>query len=148
MIELMGEAGGIGLAATQVGLAWRLFVAHVPPGDDRSAEDDPASATEHPLVCINPVLSEPSAELETHEEGCLSLPDINGDVIRPARITISATDLTGRAFSLRAQGLLARCWQHELDHLEGVLIIDRMTQISRMKNRAAVRDLERTAQHA
>jgi peptide deformylase len=149
MIELMFEADGIGLAAPQVGLPWRLFVCHVPPTGEgerdeiRSAESDPPSATPSPRVYINPVLSSPSQDLVSYEEGCLSLPDIRGDVLRPREITVTAVDLEGRAFSHRAGGLLARCLQHEYDHLDGVLIIDRMSQLSRLKNRSAVRKLER-----
>ncbi len=145
MIELMYEAEGIGLAAPQVGVPWRLFVAHVPPSEGRSPESDPPTATVEPVIYINPVLSDPKGELVTYEEGCLSLPDILGDVLRPEHITITATDLDGKRFTRTAAGLLARCWQHEFDHLEGVLIIDRMTQMSRLKNRTAVKRLEKSA---
>ena len=79
------------------------------------------------------------------DEGCLSLPDIRGRVLRPELITITATDLDGRQFTQRGGGLLARCWQHEFDHLEGVLIIDKFSQSSRLKNRAKIRDLEHEA---
>jgi peptide deformylase len=81
---------------------------------------------------------------EPYEEGCLSLPDIRGDVLRPPTVTITAYDLQGRQFTTQATGLLARCWQHEVDHLDGVLILDRMTQMSRLRNRSAIRDLERS----
>lgn len=145
MIELMFEAEGIGLAAPQVGLPWRLFVVHVPPTEDRSAESTPVSATASPIVFIDPVLSDPQGTLEPYEEGCLSLPEITGDVFRPPTITITATDPEGRRFTRTASGLLARCLQHEFDHIEGVLILDRMTQMSRLKNRAAVKRLEKEA---
>jgi peptide deformylase len=143
MIELMREAEGIGLAAPQVGLPWRLFVTHVPPAEDRSPESNPVTATASPRIYINPVLSSPVGPPDPFDEGCLSLPDITGDVLRPPVITITAQDLEGREFSQTGAGLLARCWQHELDHLDGVLIIDRMTQMSRLKNRSALRDLEK-----
>ena len=145
MIELMDEAKGVGLAAPQVGLSWRMFVAHVPPTDGRSLSDSPMTATREPTVYINPVLAEPSRDVDTYEEGCLSLPDIHGDVLRPVDITITALDLDGKKFTQRAHGLLARCWQHEMDHLDGVLILDRMSQSSRLKVRARVRELERDA---
>ena len=152
MIELMHKAEGIGLAANQVGLAWRLFVVDLPPSDDpedgRSLADTPASATDGPRVYINPVFSDPRRDLVAEEEGCLSLPEIRGEVRRPSQITISALGLDGKPFTLRAQGLLARCWQHEMDHLDGVLILDRMTQTSRAKNKNAVRTLEQRAGHA
>jgi peptide deformylase len=146
MIDLMFEAEGIGLAAPQVGLSWRLFVVHVPPSEDgdRWPDSDPPTATAQPTVYINPVLSAPRGPLERSEEGCLSLPEITGDVFRPAVITISALNEEGQPFSHAAGGLLARCLQHEFDHLEGVLILDRMTQISRLKSRSAVRRLERS----
>ena len=143
LIELMHEAEGIGLAAPQVAAPWRLFVCHVPPGEDRPVGADPPQSTEAPLVCINPELTEFSDELEVYDEGCLSLPDITGDVRRPRLVTLTATGLDGARFTLRADGLLARCIQHEYDHLDGVLIIDKMQTLSRMKNRRAVRDLER-----
>lgn len=161
MIELMYEARGIGLAAPQVGLPWRLFVVHVPQSEDEdesgsSAKNSggvpngkgtpggavPESFTDGPRVYINPVLLHPSGAAEPHEEGCLSLPDIRGDVLRPPHITITATDLKGHSATQAGTGLLARCWQHEMDHLDGVLIIDRFTQMSRMKNRVALRELE------
>jgi peptide deformylase len=145
MIELMKQADGVGLAAPQVGLSWRLFVAHVPANDQRSPTADPPTATAVPQVYVNPVLSSPTGPPEPYVEGCLSLPDIAGEVLRPPIITISATDLEGRTFSQRAGGLLARCWQHEVDHLDGVLIIHRMTQMDRLKNRAAIRELEKAA---
>jgi peptide deformylase len=143
MIELMREAEGIGLAAPQVGLPWRLFVAEVPPGEDRSADADPVSATLGPLVFINPALRAFEGAPEPFDEGCLSLPEITGQVLRPPQVTVEATDVEGRPFEMCVGGLLSRCVQHEHDHLDGVLIIDKMTQMSRMKNRAAVRDLER-----
>jgi peptide deformylase len=145
MIELMFQAEGIGLAAPQVGLPWRMFVVHVPPNEERSPETDPAGATASPLVLIDPVLSDPNGAPEPYEEGCLSLPEITGEVLRPPTITVTATDLEGRRFTRRAMGLLARCLQHEFDHLEGVLILDRMSQISRLKNRSAVKRLEKEA---
>lgn len=145
MIELMFEAEGIGLAAPQVGLSWRMFVAHVPESDKRSASNSPPDATREPQVYINPVLSHPVGAPEPLNEGCLSLPEVLGEVLRPPTITITATGLDGRTFTHTATGLLARCWQHETDHLDGVLIIDKMTQVSRLRNRSAVRDLERAA---
>lgn len=148
MIELMRQADGIGLAAPQVGLSWRMFVADVPPSDDRSTEDDPPTAMDAPRVYINPSLSDYSRDLVPYEEGCLSLPSIVGEVRRPSEVTITATDLEGRTFSERGADLLARCWQHENDHLDGVLIIARMTMRARMKNRGAVKDLERGAKIA
>lgn len=130
MIELMHEARGVGLAAPQVGLSWRMFVANPSgePGDNR--------------VFINPVLRDPSRETEAREEGCLSLPGVNGEITRPTAITIDALDENGRPFSLTSDALPARVWQHETDHLDGVMIIDRMPAIDRVANKRALRDLE------
>lgn len=151
MLKLMVKAEGIGLAAPQVGLPWRLFVVNVPPPSPDDTDFDPGAyqglpiATIGPKVYINPTLSDAEGELEGYEEGCLSLPDIRGTVFRPPIITISALDENGKPFTERAGGLLARCWQHEFDHLDGVLILDKMTQMSRLKNRRAVRELEKEA---
>ncbi|MDX2114832.1 MAG: peptide deformylase [Planctomycetota bacterium] len=146
MIELMNEAEGIGLAAPQVGLSWRLFVVDVPhsdkPEDGHSLTSEPISATRGPEVYIDPAFSDPERDLVPFEEGCLSLPEIRGEVRRPSRITVTATNLEGQRVSVRGGGLLARCWQHEMDHLDGTLILDRMMQIDRMKNRQAIKELE------
>ncbi len=142
MLRLMREAEGIGLAAPQVGLPWRMFVVDVPPSDTRSAEGALPAATRGPVVYINPVLSNPTGAVIPAEEGCLSLPDIRGDVLRPPTITITALDEQGRQFTQTATGLLARCWQHENDHLDGVLIIDKMSPMHRRRNRAVLEALE------
>ncbi|MDX2132615.1 MAG: peptide deformylase [Planctomycetota bacterium] len=142
MIELMHEHEGIGLAAPQVGLPWRLFVTFVPPTADRPADASPLLADQAARVYVNPVLSDPEGPLEPFDEGCLSLPEIHGAVLRPRSVTISALDEHGTPITRRASGLLARCWQHEMDHLNGVLIIDRMPPIHRLKNRSALKDLE------
>jgi len=130
MIELMHEARGIGLAAPQVGLPWRMFVANPSntPDDDR--------------VFINPTLTEPSRETAEMEEGCLSLPEINARVRRPSAITITATDLDGNTFSLTSDAMPARVWQHEYDHLDGILILDKMNRMDKLANRRAIKDLE------
>ncbi len=148
MIDLMREARGIGLAAPQVGLSWRMFVAEVFPDDEDEPEGDGTDGdrlrwTDGPVVYINPVISEPHGPVEGGEEGCLSLPEIAGRIMRPPRVTMTATDLEGRRFTQRGAGLLARCWQHEVDHLDGVLILDRMDQMSRLKMRSTVRALEK-----
>ena len=135
MLELMREAKGVGLAAPQVGLSWRLFVTN------SGAEGEPDRAY------VNPVLRNPSDELESREEGCLSLPEVYGDVIRPTAITIEALDPEGNRFELRDEDLLARVWQHEHDHLDGRLILSRFGQMAKLANRRAIRDLERQAEN-
>ncbi len=131
MIELMHQAPGVGLAAPQVGLSWRMFVANA-TGDPK---DD--------LVFINPVLSSPSRQTHEREEGCLSLPEITGVIRRPMAITITALDLEGQEFVLTSAELPARIWQHETDHLDGVLIVDRMSPMDRLANEKKWRELER-----
>ncbi len=130
MIELMHEAEGVGLAAPQVGLAWRLFVCR------GAEEDDPED------VFVNPELELERSELEAHEEGCLSLPGIRADIRRPMAAKLTATDLRGQPVTRRAEGFMARVWQHEFDHLNGVLIIDRMTPLDRIATRRALKALE------
>lgn len=133
MLDLMRDARGVGLAAPQVGLSWRLFVAN-------SGEED-----EPDRVYVNPVLRDPEGGLEAHEEGCLSLPGVLGDVWRPPVITVEATDLEGNHFSLRNGELLARVWQHETDHLDGRLIIHRFGQMAKLANRRVLKELERAS---
>lgn len=130
MIELMHQAPGIGLAAPQVGLPWRMFVANPTgePDDDR--------------VYINPKLSGAAGSNAARDEGCLSLPGITVEVTRPSAITIRAINQDGQAFEESADDLLARIWQHEYDHLDGILIIDKMSPMDRMANKRAIRDLE------
>lgn len=146
MVEVMLEERGVGLAAPQVGLSWRVFVIHVPEEEGRSATADPATATLAPRVYINPEVTAGPEPLGTEEEGCLSLPDIRGEVSRSPRVRVSALDVHGRRFEHEAAGLLARCIQHEFDHLNGVLIIDRFSQMSRLKNRRALKELARGAE--
>lgn len=138
MLELMHQAPGVGLAAPQVGLPWRMFVAN-------AGELDPVDR-----VFLNPRmdLSAPDggrSPLETMEEGCLSLPGIQVNVRRPVFAAIHATGLDGHPFSLAAEGFVARVWQHEFDHLESKLIIDRMGPRDRLVNRRALRDMEAAA---
>ena len=133
MIELMYEADGVGLAAPQVGLPWRMFVT-------RAREDDNVDR-----VFVNPVLTFHDKTLTDLEEGCLSLPGINADIRRPKGVTIEALDEQGTAFSLKDDDFGARVWQHEFDHLEGVLILDRQTVRDRLANRKAVKNLEARA---
>ena len=131
MFELMHEAEGAGLAAPQVGLSWRMFVTRA---------DD-----EHPdRIFVNPGTPRLDGELELRAEGCLSLPSLTVDVRRPVSATVTSLDLDGRSMTLTATGLMARIWQHEHDHLNGVLIIDKMTPIDRIANRKLLKELEAT----
>lgn len=118
MYETMYEAKGIGLAAPQVGVDARLFITDV----------DGAR-----FVMINPELVSVAGSLEAGEEGCLSIPDVMGDVKRPSRVTMTGTDLRGEVQTIEAAGLLARCLQHELDHLNGRLFIDHLSFLKRRR---------------
>ena len=129
MFELMHEAEGAGLAAPQVGLAWRMFVS-------RADENHPER------VFVNPSTPVLNGDLELRPEGCLSLPGLTVDVRRPAQTTIACLGLDGQSLTLTATGLMARIWQHEHDHLNGVLIIDKMTPIDRIANRKLLKELE------
>ncbi len=131
MLELTREAGGIGLAAPQVGLPWRMFVTI---GDEARPD----------RTYINPRLQLEGA-LVVREEGCLSLPGIHADIRRPEVAIVTALDLDGREFRLEDSDLLGRVWQHEHDHLDGVLIIDRMSPMDRIATRRRLRELAASA---
>ncbi len=145
MVELMREAEGIGLAAPQVGLSWRLFVAHVPIHEDDPVDAEIPCSSEEYQVFLNPKILEFSKDMEPFEEGCLSLPDLVGEVRRPTTVTMQAMDLDGNTVELQATGLMARCWQHEIDHLDGIMILDKMTHMSRLKNRALIKSYKNAA---
>jgi peptide deformylase len=117
MFETMYSSKGIGLAANQVDIPLRLFVVNL--------EAQPGQGEE--LVFINPVISKPKGTAEA-EEGCLSLPGIYANVVRPKQVTINAYSIDGQEITREVTGLLARCVQHELDHLDGVLFTDRLSQ--------------------
>jgi len=116
MFDTMYVAKGIGLAAPQVGRTERLAVVDV---------------HDHPLVIVNPEIIEADSKTGKAEEGCLSIPDIYGDVERPVRVRVRALDLEGKPFEVEADELLARCLQHEIDHLHGKLFIDYLSVLKR-----------------
>jgi peptide deformylase len=112
MITTMHAAPGVGLAAPQVGVQKRLFVYEIPGGDG-------------PGVLVNPVIAERRGEW-TFEEGCLSVPDLSWPIVRPKEVHLTGYDLDGNEVSIEADELLARLFQHELDHLDGVLLLERL----------------------
>jgi peptide deformylase len=120
MIETLKDASGMGLAANQVGEAIRLIVI------DRSL----FKADDSPLVLINPEIVSVKGE-QTQEEGCLSFPGTFADVIRPMKMTIRAVDLDEKLLVIEAEGLLSRVLAHEIDHLNGILFVDRLSSIKR-----------------
>jgi peptide deformylase len=126
MASLMQDANGVGLAANQVGVLRRVFVFR--PGDD-----------DEPVAAINPRVVEPSEELAADDEGCLSLQRVLVPVERRAAVTLEAQDVDGRPLRLELAGLPARVVQHELDHLDGVLIVDRTTPDARREAMATLR---------
>jgi peptide deformylase len=135
MFETMYAAPGIGLAAVQVGVPRQMLVLDV-------ADDD---ETPRPITMINPKILETSDTLRTHEEGCLSIPDFKLDVSRPDWVRVSYLDLEGKSQELRTDGLLATAVQHEIDHLNGKLIID---FLSRLKRDIVIRRFKKQARDA
>jgi peptide deformylase len=127
MGDLMNDALGIGLAATQLGVMHRVLVYRVDP-------DAPVAAV------VNPVLEWSSRDEEALEEGCLSLPNVLVDVDRPIHVRVRAQDETGEAILIEASGLEARVLQHEMDHLDGVLILDRTSRDQRKQAMRTLRD--------
>lgn len=129
MLELMREQRGVGLAAPQIGVSQRVFVMNHTgnPEDDR--------------VYVNPELFD-LAGTESAEEGCLSLPNINAMIDRAVSARIVAKDLHGKAIDQTDTGYVVRIWQHEFDHLNGILITDRMGEVARMMHRKTLRELE------
>ncbi|MBW3569504.1 MAG: peptide deformylase [Gemmatimonadetes bacterium] len=129
MFETMYDAHGIGLAAPQIGRSERLIVVDVKDGDSA------------PMALLNPVVVEFGEGKDRVEEGCLSIPGVVATVERPASCVVEATDTAGNAVRLEAQGMLSRCLQHEIDHLDGVLFIDRISPIKRKMVLARYRKL-------
>ena len=127
MGELMHDALGIGLAATQLGVLHRVLVY-------QAYADDPLT------VLVNPVLEWSSPETEVGEEGCLSLPGVHVEVERPAGVRVRAHDAAGAELLVEAEGLEARVIQHEIDHLDGVLILDRVSREQRKQAMRAMRE--------
>lgn len=121
MLETMYDAPGIGLAAIQVGVPRRMLVI------DISKEDE----DKKPVVFINPEILTVSDERSTYEEGCLSIPDYYAEVERPASLTLKYVGRDGKQQTIEADGLLATCLQHEIDHLNGVLFIDHISRLKR-----------------
>ena len=121
MLETMYLAPGVGLAAPQVGVPKRIIVVDTSKNEDERA----------PLRMANPQVLWTSDDVATYEEGCLSLPDHYADVERPAKVKVRYVDETNTAREIEADGLLATCIQHEIDHLEGTLFVDHLTTLKR-----------------
>jgi peptide deformylase len=132
MFELMYAAKGVGLAANQVDLPYRLFVINL---------QSDAAAADQEFVFLNPVLTSRKGNADA-EEGCLSLPGLYADVRRPERVTLNAYNLAGQEVTLELDGLFSRAVQHEIDHLDGVLFIDRLTPTGAMTVKDALAEFE------
>ena len=146
MLETMHAARGIGLAAQQIGRALQLAVIDVRGISDRPStldwNDEPADVEAFmPLVLINPVVT-PAGEPATASEGCLSFPEMYAKIARPEAVSVSALDAQGKRVNFRCGGLLARAVQHETDHLNGILFIDRMTRADKDELRAELDELQ------
>ena len=123
MIETMREAPGVGLAAPQVGVSDRLLVVEYPEDDEQ--EDSPKKL----YVVVNPEIKEISAETEMGIEGCLSIPGLHGEVERALAVTVKGQTRRGQSIKIKAKGWLARIFQHEIDHLDGIVFVDRATRV-------------------
>ncbi|MEO5806210.1 peptide deformylase [Devosia sp.] len=135
MLDTMYDAPGIGLAAPQIGVLKRIVVM------DLAAEGE----TPEPLVLINPEITKFGDEMQVTEEGCLSIPELYYEVERPNAVTVTYTDLDGNEVTKDAEGKLAVCIQHELDHLDGVLYID---YLSRLKRDRVIKKFDKAAKRA
>jgi peptide deformylase len=138
MLDLMYEARGLGLAANQVDLPYRLLVINL-SGD--------AQLRDQEEVLINPVILERKGTMED-EEGCLSFPKLYAKVRRAKTAKVQAYNLKGELIERVVSDLASRCWQHEIDHLDGILFIDKMGPIARLASRGALREFEREFQRA
>lgn len=124
MVTTMYEAPGLGLAAPQVGVRKRLFVYDIGEG---------------PQVIVNPVLDEGDGEW-TYDEGCLSIPGLSWPIVRPKQVHLVGVDLDGNEVSVEADEILARCFQHELDHLDGILLLERLDEDTRKEALKTIRE--------
>ena len=132
MLETMYDAPGIGLAAPQVAVNKRVLVMDV------AKQDDPP----RPMCVVNPEIVWSSPEKNVHEEGCLSIPEYYEEIERPARVRVRFLDRNGEQQEIEADGILATCFQHEIDHLNGVLFID---HLSRLKRERAIKKYAKAA---
>ena len=148
MLETMHAANGIGLAAQQIGQALQLTVLDVSQVEDRpstmklNGEPVPDLAMAMPLVLLNPMLRL-GTETDVGSEGCLSFPEITADIERATSVEVEAETLDGDILQIEASGLLARALQHEVDHLNGILFIDRMSSAARVSHGSRLKRLQK-----
>ena len=135
MLETMYKANGIGLAAIQIGVPKRIIVMDISKNDQEN----------NPMYFVNPVIKNKNKEFSTYEEGCLSVPNQFAEVDRPSTCEIEYLDYYGEKKLLKAQGLLATCIQHEMDHLEGILFID---YLSKLKKSMIIKKLSKSKKNS
>jgi len=121
MIETMYHANGIGLAAIQIGIPKRIIVMDIFKNEEKK----------NPMYFVNPIIKKKNLEYSTYEEGCLSVPNYFAEINRPSKCEVEYLDYNGNKKILKAEGLLATCIQHEMDHLEGVLFIDYLSKLKK-----------------
>jgi len=144
MLETMHAARGVGLAAEQIGHEEALCVIDVPRDAEKPDCVEANASIAMPLVMVNPEITATEGK-QRGEEGCLSFPDISAPVTRSAKVTVSYLDLQGCSRSVTAAGLLARAMQHEIDHLNGVLLVDRFSTVQRMAIAGQLKRLQQDA---
>jgi len=147
MLESMYAAKGVGLAAEQVGHTESVCVIDVPRDAEKEACREENAAIPMPLVLINPEIIAAEGK-QRNEEGCLSFPDIGAPITRADKVTVTYTDFTGVRLTVSARGLLSRAIQHEVDHLNGVLLVDKMSPMQKMSVSGQLRRLQRQAREA
>ena len=121
MLDTMYEANGIGLAAIQIGVPKRIIVMDISRDENKK----------EPMCFVNPIIKNKNPEKSTYEEGCLSVPDQFAEIDRPSKCDVEYLDYNGEEQLLKAEGLLATCIQHEMDHLEGILFIDYLSKLKK-----------------
>ena len=147
MLESMYAAKGVGLAAEQVGHTESVCVIDVPRDAEKEACREENAAIPMPLVLINPEIIATEGK-QRNEEGCLSFPDIGAPITRADKVTVTYTDFTGVRLTVSARGLLSRAIQHEVDHLNGVLLVDKMSPMQKMSVSGQLRRLQKQAREA
>ena len=131
LFDTLEEADGVGLAAPQIGVSRRVIVVDISGAEPNAP----------PIALVNPVI-DIGQGMATAEEGCLSIPDVYGDVSRYTNIEVTALDQAGEPFKLNAEGFMARVLQHEIDHLEGVFFVDRLTATEKLRVKSQLLELE------
>ena len=135
MLETMYNANGIGLAAIQIGVPKRIIVMDISKNDEKN----------NPMYFVNPLIKNKVSEISTYEEGCLSVPNFFAEVNRPKKCNVEYLDYEGNKKTLIAEGLLATCIQHEMDHLEGILFID---YLSKLKKSIIIKKLSKSKKNS